>query len=128
MEQSDHTDLELLSQLQAGDEVAFTLLYHRRQPAVYRFALQMSGSTMIAEDVAQVETWYSQDLKMTVLSETSDPRSGTSSMKLTNVSRAEPSRSLFEVPVGSTLTEGQANVSFEPGQRIQIIRKELEKK
>ena len=37
----------------AGDEEALALLYRRRQGSVYRFALQMSGSKPIAEDVTQ---------------------------------------------------------------------------
>ena len=37
----------------AGDEEALALLYRRRQGAIYRFALQMSGSKTIAEDVTQ---------------------------------------------------------------------------
>jgi len=37
----------------AGDEEAFTTLYRRRQAGVYRFALQMSGSETVAEDVTQ---------------------------------------------------------------------------
>jgi RNA polymerase sigma-70 factor (ECF subfamily) len=47
------TDAELLGLLLAGDEEAFTALYRRRQPSVYRFALQMSGSEALAEDVVQ---------------------------------------------------------------------------
>lgn len=46
-------DEELLRQMLAGSEDAFTALYRRRQGGVYRFALQMSGSTAIAEDVTQ---------------------------------------------------------------------------
>jgi RNA polymerase sigma-70 factor (ECF subfamily) len=37
----------------AGDEAAFTLLYRRKHPAIYRFALHMSGNAAIAEDVTQ---------------------------------------------------------------------------
>jgi len=37
----------------AGDEDAFTALYRRRQAPVYRFALQMTGNVVIAEDVTQ---------------------------------------------------------------------------
>jgi RNA polymerase sigma-70 factor (ECF subfamily) len=37
----------------AGDEEALALLYRRRQGSVYRFALQMSGSKPMAEDVTQ---------------------------------------------------------------------------
>src|ERR687890_1222020 len=47
------TDAELLGLMLAGDEDAFTALYRRRQPSVYRFALQMSGSEAVAEDVVQ---------------------------------------------------------------------------
>jgi hypothetical protein len=51
------------------------------------------------------ETWYSDELQAIVLSRHSDPRVGDSEYKLTNVSRAEPSRSLFEVPAGYTVKE-----------------------
>ena len=47
------SDVDLLRLMMAGDENAFTALYRRRQAAVYRFALQMSGSETIAEDVTQ---------------------------------------------------------------------------
>ncbi|MBC7925090.1 MAG: RNA polymerase sigma factor [Bryobacteraceae bacterium] len=36
-----------------GDESAFTDLYRRRQQAVYRFALGMSGRSDVAEEVTQ---------------------------------------------------------------------------
>lgn len=47
------TDAELLRLMLRGDEEAFTALYRRRQGGVYRFALQMSGSEALAEDVVQ---------------------------------------------------------------------------
>jgi RNA polymerase sigma-70 factor, ECF subfamily len=47
------TDSELLQLMSAGDEEAFTALYRRHQGAVYRFALLMSGSANIAEEVTQ---------------------------------------------------------------------------
>jgi len=47
------SDLDLLRLMMAGGEDAFTELYRRRQGGVYRFALQMSGSPAIAEDVTQ---------------------------------------------------------------------------
>lgn len=43
----------LLRRMLAGDEDAFTLLYHRKHPAIYRFALHMSGNCSLAEDVTQ---------------------------------------------------------------------------
>jgi len=47
------TDAALLDRMLAGDEEAFTMLYRRRQGAVYRFALHMCGSEAAAEDVTQ---------------------------------------------------------------------------
>lgn len=47
------TDDELLIRIQSGDEEAFVALYHRRQAALYRFALHMSGSAHVAEDITQ---------------------------------------------------------------------------
>jgi RNA polymerase sigma-70 factor, ECF subfamily len=47
------TDEELLKRLRRGDEAAFLALYRKRQGALYRFALQMSGSAVAAEDITQ---------------------------------------------------------------------------
>jgi RNA polymerase sigma-70 factor (ECF subfamily) len=47
------TDDGLLRRVMAGDEDAFSLLYKRRHPSLYRFALHMSGNTAVAEDVTQ---------------------------------------------------------------------------
>ncbi len=46
-------DHQLFLRLRAGDEQAFVELYRRRQGPIYRFALQMSGSATVAEDIAQ---------------------------------------------------------------------------
>lgn len=50
---SAQTDDELLFRLRNGDEQAFSVLYRRRQGAIYRFALHMSGSPSAAEDITQ---------------------------------------------------------------------------
>ncbi len=47
------TDDGLLRRMLAGDEEAFTLLYRRKHPSIYRFALHMSGNAAVAEDVTQ---------------------------------------------------------------------------
>jgi hypothetical protein len=44
------------------------------------------------------ERWYSPELQVTVMSKRSDPRTGTTTYKLTNINRAEPSPALFQVP------------------------------
>jgi RNA polymerase sigma-70 factor, ECF subfamily len=47
------SDAELLHLIVAGNDQAFTALYRRHQGSVYRFALLMSGSANIAEEVTQ---------------------------------------------------------------------------
>jgi RNA polymerase sigma-70 factor (ECF subfamily) len=47
------TDDELLLRMRSGDQQAFVVLYRRRQSAIYRFALHMSNSATVAEDVTQ---------------------------------------------------------------------------
>ncbi len=42
-----------MRRLRSGDEEAFLALYRRRQGGIYRFALRMSGSPSVAEDVTQ---------------------------------------------------------------------------
>lgn len=53
MVETQPSDAELFARMARGDETAFTELYLRRQAGVYRFALQMSGSPAVAEDVLQ---------------------------------------------------------------------------
>ena len=47
------SDGELVKRMAAGGEDAFTALYRRHQGRVFRFALHMSGSAGIAEEVTQ---------------------------------------------------------------------------
>jgi hypothetical protein len=51
------------------------------------------------------ETWTSSELGMVVLTRTSDPRRGETTMKLTNISRAEPDASLFQQPAGYAVVD-----------------------
>ena len=44
------------------------------------------------------ESWYSTELQTIVLSKTSDPRSGETTYRLTDVRRGEPDSALFEIP------------------------------
>jgi RNA polymerase sigma-70 factor, ECF subfamily len=66
------TDDGLLRRMIAGDEEAFTLLYRRKHPAIYRFALHMSGNAAVADDVTQ-------EVFMTLIRDTTrfDPAKGT---------------------------------------------------
>ena len=46
------------------------------------------------------ERWYSPDLKTNILTRRTDPRTGETVYRLTNIHRGEPSASMFEVPAG----------------------------
>jgi hypothetical protein len=48
------------------------------------------------------EEWFSPDLQVLVLTKHSDPRSGETTYTLSNIVRAEPDRSLFEIPADYT--------------------------
>ena len=63
------------------------------------------GNTLPIEIVD--ETWYSPELQINVMTRHRDPRSGETTYRLTNVSRSEPDRSLFEVPADYTVSEGK---------------------
>ena len=49
------------------------------------------------------ERWYSTELQMVVMSKRSDPRVGETTFQLTNISRAEPAATLFQVTQDYTL-------------------------
>jgi len=63
------------------------------------------------------ETWYSQDLQMVVMSKRTDPRTGETITRLSNISRAEPPASMFEVPADYKVNEtvGRPNRGGTPG-------------
>jgi RNA polymerase sigma-70 factor (ECF subfamily) len=51
---SEHpSDDELVADIATGDREAFAALYRRHRSDVYRFALHVSGSPQVADDVAQ---------------------------------------------------------------------------
>jgi hypothetical protein len=54
------------------------------------------------------ERWYSPELQVIVMTRHSDPRFGENTYQLTNISRTEPARELFEVPAGYTVKEAPA--------------------
>src|SRR5690349_22959428 len=47
------TDEELYRRVRKGDRGALAQLYERREPGLYRYALYVSGSRMVAEEVTQ---------------------------------------------------------------------------
>ena len=61
------------------------------------------------------ERWYSPELQTVVMTRHADPRFGETIYRLTNISRDEPVRSLFEVPANYTVKEGPTM-----GQKIRM--------
>ena len=54
------------------------------------------------------ERWYSEELGMLIKSSNSDPRFGTTTYELTNISRAAPDPSLFQIPADYSVNEPKA--------------------
>lgn len=116
---SDGTDEQLLTQALSGDEEAFTLLYRRRQGPVFRFALHMSGSTQVAEEVTQ-------DVFMFLLQRGRDfdPQRGTLPAFLFGVARNYVRRAKekgYPENALSSSIEGEAaalTVEYDPAERI----------
>lgn len=65
-----------------------------------RVTTTIAAGSMGNEQPIQVtsETWYSQELKATVMTKHADPWAGELKTQFTNVSTSEPDRSLFTVP------------------------------
>jgi hypothetical protein len=63
------------------------------------------------------ENWFSPELKVMILSKTTDPRSGEHTQKLTNISRGEPSSSLFQPPPEYTLVDEAGEFTIKWGSQ-----------
>src|SRR5215217_6593740 len=60
------------------------------------------------------ERWYSPELQLVVMTRHRDPRTGETTYKLTNINRAEPAKSLFEVPSDYTIQENTQHPKIAP--------------
>jgi hypothetical protein len=58
--------------------------------------------------VSTSEIWYSPDLQIVVSSKRNDPRTGESTYTLSNIQRAEPNPSLFQVPSDYTIQDASS--------------------
>lgn len=102
----DLTDDGLLQRITAGDEDAFTFLYRRKHPVIYRFALHMSGNAEVAKDVTQ-------DVFMTLIRDPGrfDPAKGNLTGFLFGIARNhlrkrwERDRRLVRLPEGEELDQ-----------------------
>jgi hypothetical protein len=65
-----------------------------------------AGEIGNAQEIKVVsEQWFSDELQVLVMTKHSDPRSGETIYRLTNILRAEPDPSLFTVPADYTIQE-----------------------
>lgn len=53
IERQSDSDEDLVAGIAAGERVSLSVLFRRRQPNVYRFALHLTGSPAMADDVTQ---------------------------------------------------------------------------
>ncbi len=73
------------------------------------------------------ERWYSTDLQTLVKSVHSDPRMGTTTYELTNIDRAEPAASLFEVPADYKVTTLEKGTLPMAGEKLMMERIQIHK-
>lgn len=67
--------------------------------------------------VVTSETWYSSDLQMLVKSSNSDARFGDTTYELTNINRAEPDATLFQIPADYTVSSPKTIQFSGPGPK-----------
>jgi hypothetical protein len=72
------------------------------------------------------ETWYSPELQVMVMRKHNDPRQGEMTYRLTNIRRAEPDRSLFEVPADYTVKEAMPSKMKMDLER-ELVREKMKK-
>ena len=65
------------------------------------------------------ETWMSPELKVVILHQTNDPRSGEQTQKLINIDRSEPDPSLFQPPPDYTIVDEKADFTIQWGSQQQ---------
>jgi hypothetical protein len=64
--------------------------------------------------VITTERWYSPELQTDVMRKQVNPQFGETTFQLTNIVRAEPDASLFQVPPNYTIRSGRPSASHEP--------------
>ncbi len=120
---------EMKRQTQAGGQVVRAedeeIVKKKRQPVVESLGQQIiegvlcegrratftipAGEAGNEQPITTVnEQWRSPELQVYVLTKQSDPRTGETIYRLTNINRSEPDRALFEVPADYNIIEKSA--------------------
>ena len=131
LESPSHSDGDLLRLLSGGDEASFLEFYRKHQGTVYRFALQMSGKTEIAEEVTQ-------DVFMAVMASVGryDPDRGTvlaflygiaRNLVLKALERERPYVTMLDEPAADVpaalVSEADPLTDLAQHERLEILRK-----
>jgi RNA polymerase sigma-70 factor (ECF subfamily) len=117
------SDEALLARIASGDREAFAALYRRRRPDVYRFALHVSGSPAVADDVTQ-------DVFMAVIHDVKRYRADRSGVVpwLLGITRNHVRRSLDRgwrvVPLPDGDVESARQLAVEPDPLAGIARRQ----
>jgi hypothetical protein len=107
---------KMMAELQAKQE-ASTNTHTEDLGTMHQNGVQAQGSrTTLTIPVGQIgnnrdikvvnERWYSPELQMNVKTMNSDPRYGTTTYEMRNISRSNPPLSLFQIPSDYTVQEG----------------------
>jgi len=67
--------------------------------------------------VITIERWYSPDLQTDVMRKEANPQFGETTFQLTNIVRAEPDASLFQVPPNYTIQSGRPSAINGPAMK-----------
>jgi hypothetical protein len=72
--------------------------------------------------VITIERWYSPELQTDVMRKEVNPQFGETTFQLTNIVRAEPDASLFQVPPSYAIKSGRPSPPDEPVERTPVER------
>ena len=70
--------------------------------------------------VITIERWYSPELQTDVMRKEVNPQFGDTTFQLTNIARAEPDPSLFQVPSIYTIKNGRPSTANEPSTKTPV--------
>src|SRR5277367_5090579 len=117
---SDFSDEELYRRMRKGDQAAFSELYERRAPSLYRYVLYSDGNRATAEEVT-----HEVFLQMMAPLQTFDPKLGSVEAYLYGIARnLVRSRARYvrrEIPLGDYQRAGALSDTLIQEQAAQAL-------